>query len=220
MGQEREFTEFEDHLIDLGKWGKFLCKKIVPEERTIAGEWTVTYGDAPIPATLIYVPLDEEEEKKLLNNPKMQASDFLHLDWYDWTVRSGNKEVNKGDERDPELIEVIYMTDYEIKEYSYRRIDLRPYGDFEFETMRLYNNWNACLCGIWHPSELAIDKWHLPYRTRSIRAELYFTMDKERTYDHVSDGYDACWKKWDDIKPIGEPLELIEYEPYNNYLDI
>ncbi len=221
MEQKRklEFTEFEENCKDLGKWGKFFAKYIIPEERTVVGEWIATYGDKPVPATLTYVPFDVEEEAKLLNDEHAKASDFFYMGWDDgwddWTIQCDGKEYHKNDEREiaPKVVETIYTTEYEDRDKSMLTVHLKPYGTFIAETMRLYNNWDTCLYGAWYPSDLSI----LPEGAYGVYAELYFTIDDPKgvysgAYNHVSDGVIRCWEQWDDIKPVLEPLKLITDE--------
>jgi len=98
MEQKRkiELTNRDIRWLCLGNIGQFsfFCKYIIPEERTIIGEWMATDGDKPVPATLTYVPSDIREEEKLLNNENATARDFLSLDWDDWTVCANGKEMN------------------------------------------------------------------------------------------------------------------------------
>jgi len=220
LPKEMGFTIFEqgedEHFVDLGEWGKFKCKYVIPDERKAVGLWFHTYGEKPVPSILSYVPVSIEEEAKLLNDMSTWASDFLNMKWIYWKVEAGDKTVKKGDKREivPKIAKEIPLEAWEINTeegINLTEIDLGENGRFEVKTMRLYNNWKSCLYGIWYPN--SADSHGLP-------SEMYFTVDYpasgilSREIAYVSDGVVRCQEKWDYIKPTGEPLELImnDYE--------
>ena len=101
-----EFTEEEKlrgwNSVDLNDWGTFYGDYVVPEERKIFGHWYPTewalqktddpelkqlsFDDQPFYVSISYMPLCENEEGELLQDPNATASDFLSLAWCDWIL--------------------------------------------------------------------------------------------------------------------------------------
>lgn len=101
-----EFTEEEKlkgwNSVDLNDWGDFYGEYIVPEERKIFGHWFPTewalqetddpelkqlsFDDQPFYVSISYMPLCENEEEEVLQDPNATASDFLSLAWSDWIL--------------------------------------------------------------------------------------------------------------------------------------
>ena len=101
-----EFTEEEKlrgwNSVDLNDWGDFYGDYVVPEERKIFGHWFPTewalqetddpelkqlsFDDQPFYVSISYMPLCENEEEEVLQDPNATASDFLSLAWCDWIL--------------------------------------------------------------------------------------------------------------------------------------
>ena len=222
-----EFTEEEKlrgwNSVDLNDWGDFYGDYVVPEERKIFGHWFPTewalqetddpelkqlsFDDQPFYVSISYMPLCENEEEELLQDPNATASDFLSLAWSDWILALQKEQELEEVRKMKNKVRVIEFS--EIEKLRLNHIELEEYGDFRAEYIVPEKR---RIVGWWTPTEEAIEElqkdgeiigeageplraaiYYIPYNYELEREEKLLNDEKASASDFLELG----WYTWE-----------------------